>query len=120
MKLQRGFSLNSVVIGGVIFAVMALLAMKVLPDWIEYGKVVKAIKATATDSALKDASVPQVRAAFAKRAEVDEIKSVTTQDLDITKEGSELVISVEYSRKVHLFGNVSLLFDFEGSSAGKQ
>jgi type II secretory pathway component PulJ len=47
MKLQRGFSLNTVMIGGVVFAVLALFAMKVLPDWIEYGKVVKAVKATA-------------------------------------------------------------------------
>lgn len=120
MKLQRGFSLNQVMIGGVVFALLALLAMKVLPDWIEYGKVVKAVKATAIDTSLKDASVPQVRAAFARRAEIDEIKSITPQDIDITKEGGELVIAFEYTKKVPLFANVSLVFDFEGSSAAKQ
>jgi len=120
MKLQRGFSLNTVMIGGVAFALVALLAMKVLPDWIEYGKIVKAVKATAADTSLKDASVGQVRAAFARRAEIDEVKSITGQDLEVTKEGGELVISFEYSKKVPLFGNVSLVFDFEGSNAAKQ
>ena len=120
MKLQRGFSLNSVMIGGAILALLALLAMKVLPDWIEYGKVVKAVKATAGDSSLKDASVPQVRAAYARRADIDEIKNVSPQDLDITKEGGELVISFAYMRKIPLFGNMSLVFDFEGSSSAKQ
>ena len=117
MKLQGGFGLNQVMIGGVVVALLALLGMKVLPDWIEYGKVVKALKATAIDQTLKDASVAQVRAAFARRAEIDEIKSISAQDLDITKEAGDLVISVEYSRKIPLFGNASLVFDFEGSSA---
>ncbi|MCE9568985.1 MAG: DUF4845 domain-containing protein [Rhodocyclales bacterium] len=120
MKLQRGFSLNGVMIGGVIVALVALLAMKVLPDWIEYGKVVKAVKATATDTSLKEASVPQVRAAFARRADIDEIKSISAQDLEVTKEAGELVISFEYTKKIPLFGNLSLVFDFEGSSAAKQ
>jgi hypothetical protein len=41
--------------------------------------VVKAIKATAADTSLKDASVAQVRASFSKRAEVDNIKSIPTK-----------------------------------------
>lgn len=119
MELQRGVSLNGLMIGGVIFAVVALLGMKAIPPWIEYGNLVKAVKGTATDGSLKDATVAQVRAAFARRADMDDVKSVTAQDIDITKEGDELVISFEYSKKVPLFANVSLVFDFEGSSAKK-
>jgi len=117
MKFQRGMSLNGLMIGAVIFALLALLAMKVLPEYIEYGKVVKAVKATAGDAGLKEASVAQVRASFQKRAEIDDIKSVTPDDVEITKEGGELVISFAYTRKVPLFANVSLVFDFEGSSS---
>ena len=119
MKLQRGVSLNGLMIGGVIFALVALLAMKALPPWIEYGNLLKAVKGTAADGSLKEASVSQVRAAFGKRAEMDDIKSVTPQDIQVTKEGNDLVISFEYSKKVPLFGNTSLVFDFEGSSAKK-
>jgi hypothetical protein len=103
--------------GSVVVALIALVAMKSLPEWIEYGKIVKAVKSTATDAGLKDATVSQVRAAYQKRSEIDEIKSVTAQDIEITKEGNELVIAFAYTSKVHLFSNVSLVFDFEGSSA---
>lgn len=119
MKFQRGVSLNGLLIGGVIFALVALLAMKVLPEWIEYGKIAKVVKATAADPVLKDASVAQVREAYSKRADIDVIKSVTAQDLEISKEGNDLVISFAYSKKVPLFGNASLVFDFEGSSDKK-
>ena len=60
-----------------------------------------------------------MRKAFGKRAEMDDIKSVTQQDIQVTKEGNDLVISFEYAKKVPLFGNTSLVFDFEGSSAKK-
>jgi hypothetical protein len=87
-----------------------------LPPWIEYGNAVKAIKGTATDTSLKDASVAQVRAAYGKRADMDDVKSIPPAEIEITKEGGELVISFAYSKKVPLFGNTSLVFDFEASS----
>ena len=119
MKFQRGLSLNALMIGGAVLALLSLLAMKALPPWIEYGNLVKAVKGTAGDGSLKDASVAKVRDAFTRRAEMDDIKSVTAADLEITKEGGELVISFKYEKKVPLFHNVSLVFDFEGSSASQ-
>ncbi|MDP2826632.1 MAG: DUF4845 domain-containing protein [Sulfuritalea sp.] len=117
MKFQRGISLNALLLGGAALGMAALLAMKALPPWIEYGNAVKAIKGTASDGSLKDASVAQVRAAFGRRADMDDVKSIAPADLDITKEGGELVITFSYEKKIPLFGNTSLVFDFEGSSA---
>lgn len=119
MKFQRGVSLNGMMIGSVIFVLLALLTMKVLPEWMEYGKILKVVKATAGDSSMKEATIPDVRAAYDKRADIDVIKSVTGQDLDVNKEGDKLVISFAYTKKIPLFYNVSLVFDFEGSSAKK-
>ncbi|MBI5792979.1 MAG: DUF4845 domain-containing protein [Rhodocyclales bacterium] len=117
MKHQRGLSLNGMMIGGAVLALLALLGMKAVPPWIEYANVLKAVKATAGDASLKEASVAQVRTSYGKRAEIDNVASVRPDDLDITKEGGELVISFAYTAKVPLFKNTSLVFDFEGSSA---
>jgi hypothetical protein len=117
MKFQRGLSLNALMLGGAVLALLSLLAMKALPPWIEYGNLMKAVKGTASDGSLKEASVAKVREAFTRRADMDDVKSITAQDLDITKEGGELVITFKYEKKVPLFNNVSLLFDFEGSSS---
>ena len=116
MKLQRGVSLNALMLGGAAIGLLSLLGMKVVPEYMEFGTVLKAVKTTATDPSLKDASVAQVRSSFSKRAEIDSIKALDAKDLDITKEGGELVISFAYTRKVPLFKNVSLVFDFEGAS----
>lgn len=119
MKYQRGMSLNTLMLWGALLFIVALVAMKAIPPWIEYGKIVKVVKATAQDTSLKDASVAQVRAIYDKRADIDVIKAVTGEDLEISKEGGDLLISFAYTSKVKLFHNVSLVFDFEGSSAAK-
>lgn len=119
MKFQRGLSLNALVLGGAVLALISLLAMKAIPPWIEYGNLVKAVKGTAADASLKTGTVANVRAAFTRRADMDDVKSVKAEDLDITKEGGELVISFKYEKKVPLFNNVSLVFDFEGSSTSQ-
>ena len=120
MKFQRGLSLNTLMLGGFVLALLSLLAMKSIPPWIENVNLVKAVKGTATDGSLKDAPMSKVREAFSRRADMDDVKSVTAADLEITKEGGELVISFKYEKKVPLFHNVSLLFDFEGSSSANQ
>ena len=73
MKFQRGIGLNALMLGGAVLAVASLLVMKSLPPWIEYGNLVKAVKGTASDTSLKDASVKQVQAAFSRRADMDDI-----------------------------------------------
>jgi hypothetical protein len=117
MKYQRGVGMGELMLGAVALGCSVLLVLKVVPEWMEYSKIVKAVKSTASDTGLKESTVAQVRAAYQKKAEIDDIKSVPADDLDITKDGAELVISFAYQKKIPLFSNVSLVFDFEGSSA---
>ncbi|MBL8489289.1 MAG: DUF4845 domain-containing protein [Rhodocyclaceae bacterium] len=118
MKHQRGLTLISLVVVGVLLALVAVVGIKVAPDVIEYFTIVKDVKATAQDPTLRGATVTDIRKAFQRRAQIDGISAITENDLDIGKEGSEIVISFAYSKKVPLYGPVSLLLDFEGSSSG--
>lgn len=108
----------SLVVVGVLFAMVAMVGIKVAPDVIEYFTIVKDVKATAQDPALRGATVADIRKAFQRRAQIDGISAITENDLDIGKEGSEIIISFAYSKKVPLYGPVNLLLDFEGSSSG--
>jgi hypothetical protein len=103
----------------VIIGVAALMAMKLFPDVTEYLAVVKDIKATAQDPMVRESGVAEIRTAYGKRAEIDNIKSIAPADLDITKDDGNVVIAFAYSRKIPLFANVSLVLDFEGSSDKK-
>jgi len=113
---QRGVTLTGLITWGVIIAMVAVLGMKVSPHVMEFYKVRNAMKAMANDSSLSGASVSDVRAAFDKRANVDYIETIKGTDIDVTKEGNRLVLSIVYSRQIPLFGPVSLVIDFEAAS----
>ncbi|WP_263772504.1 DUF4845 domain-containing protein [Propionivibrio soli] len=117
MKNQRGVALSGVLFWGIVIALLAVLGMKVVPEYVDYFKVVKSVKSIAADSSGK--TVPEIRAAFDRYADVNYLKDIKGTDLDISKDGNRVVIAFAYERRIPLFYNVSLLIDFEGSSAGR-
>ena len=117
MRRQRGLSLVGLIVVGGLVVLVAITGMKVAPAVIEYFTILRNVKAMAGSGELRGATVSDVRRAFDRRTQIDEITSVSAKDIDVTKEGNEIVISFAYAKKIPLFGNVSLLIDFEGSSA---
>ncbi len=117
IQKQRGLTLTGLIfVGGLLF-MLAILGMKVAPDYIEYYTTLQNVRATAQDPGLKDAGVAQIRGAYLKRLQISGGGIVKPEDLDISKEGGDVVISFSYSKKIPLFSNINLLIDFEGSSA---
>jgi hypothetical protein len=116
MNRQRGVSLSGLMVAATVLILVALLGMKVTPSVIEYYQILKAAKSVAQDSALKSASVGEVRKAFGKYQEIDNFKKIGPPDIEVTKEGGDLVVAFAYQDKIPLFGNVSLQIDYEGSS----
>ena len=116
MRNQRGIALTSMIFWGIVLAIIAMLAVKVMPEVVDYYKIKKSIKSTAINSSGK--TVPEIRSIYSKYAEVENIQQITPADLDITKEGGDVVITFAYERRIPLIYNVSLLINFQGSSAG--
>jgi hypothetical protein len=114
---ENGLTLISMIVVCALLILVALVLFKVAPDVIEYFAIEKSVKATAQDPGLRGASVADIRRNFDRRRSIDNVTSVTSDDLDISKEGNDVVISFAYSKKIHLTGPVSLVLDFEGSSA---
>lgn len=102
-------------IASVVIVFVAIGGLKIAPAYIEYFKVKKAITAIAQSSS--GATVADVRRAFDRRAEVDDIDVIAGRDLDVSKEGNELVISFAYPKRIALFSNVNVVIDFAASSS---
>jgi hypothetical protein len=112
---QRGISFPVVFLIGVVLALAAVGAMKILPAYLEFQTAKKAIMGIAGSEG-RTGSVAEIRRAFDRRAAVDSITVVTPGELEISKDGGELVISFAYAKKIPLFANVSVLIDFAAST----
>ena len=112
-KSQSGLSLVGVMLVGSMAAAVVLLGLRLVPVVSEYFGIKRALASVAGAANPQTATVPELRNAFAKRAIVDDISA---SDVDITKENGRIVMSVDYSRKVPLISNVSLMIEFSASS----
>jgi hypothetical protein len=111
---QQGISLIGLLFWAVLIAMVAVVAMRVLPTVNEYLTVQRAVNKIASSGAT---TVPEIRAAFDKQKEVEySITTISGKDLNITKENDRVVIRFAYDKEVELFGPVFLLIKYEGRS----
>ena len=116
MLAQRGISLISFLWIALLVAISSLLVLEVAPSMIEFYKIKKIVKSVASN-ATANATIPDLRKAYAKHAAIDRIEVLQAEDLEMVKEAGQIVISFEYSKKIKLLGPVSLLIEYHGSSA---
>ena len=111
---QTGVSLTGLIIGAVILIVGALAGMKVVPAYMEFSTAKTMIRTIATEK--RGGSVAEIRKAWSTKTMIDNIASVGPDDLEVTKEGGEIVISFAYRKEVPLFANLGLYIDFAANS----
>ena len=113
---QRGLSLLGLIFILFIVIVVAIFGLKVIPSFLEYRTAKAAIEAIA-----RSAQTPaDARKAWISRSAIDDINAVQVTDLEITRDGNQMVIAFAYRKEVRLFGNVGLYIDYAASSKGGQ
>ena len=120
MKLlakQRGVTFGGFIMVLALLGGLAIFSMKLIPAYIENGKIQKAFDVITHDPAMQTATAAEIRESFYKRANtMDNVTTVTSNDIEINKDGGRLKLSASYSTKIPLAGNVSLLIEFNPSA----
>ena len=111
-KQQRGISLVGLIVVLAIMGFVAIVAMKTVPAFAEYSAAKDAINLAKAAGG----SPREMQVAFDKNAGVNDIDAITGRDLVISKDTGATEISFEYEKRIPLFANVSLLFDFAGTT----
>lgn len=113
---QRGLGFIGVILMLIGIVLVAIIGMKLVPAYIEFFTIKKAVAGITQSGELRGGTVADVRKAFSRRADIDDFTAVKPEDLDISKEGNEIVVAFAYEKRVPLFANISVLIDFAGSS----
>jgi len=109
---QRGISFIGLVVFASLLAMAGVVAAQVFPTLVEYFAIQKA----AQKAAIEGSTPEEIRTVFSRAADIDDIKSITPKDLDITKQGDKVVVAYSYQREIHLVGPAFLTLKYEGHS----
>jgi Tfp pilus assembly protein PilV len=115
---QRGLSMIGFLFVAVVLIFVAMLAMKLVPAYIEFFSVKKILAAMGQDSSLRSKSNAEIRSDFSKRADASYVEAVQSSDLTIERSSAGTVVSAEYEFRTKLLGNASLVVDFSARSDG--
>jgi len=113
---QRGLTMFGFLFVAIVFIAMAMLAMKLVPAYIEFFSVKKILATMGQESDLKSKSNADIRNDFSKRANVGYVTVVKPEDLSVDRSGGSPVVTAAYEYRTKLVGNVSLVVDFSASS----
>ncbi|MCW5649656.1 MAG: DUF4845 domain-containing protein [Ramlibacter sp.] len=108
---QQGVSFIGLIFVAGVLACAGVIGAQVFPTAVEYQAIRKAV-----DKAKAGGTPVDVRTIFDKAAQIDDIKSITGKDLEITKEGDKVLVSFAYTKEIHLAGPAYLLLKYDGKS----
>lgn len=106
---QRGITFFGFLFNAVLFAVVGVVGAQVVPTYLEYVAIGRA-----AESARGGQTPAEARTLFDKAAAINDIKSISGKDIEVTKEGEKVVVAYAYQREIHLVGPAFLTLKYAG------
>ena len=113
MRRQRGLSMIGFLFVIVVVMIVALLAFRMIPAYIEYYTVQRALEEALTSG---DPTQANIRRSVERKLNADYVDAVNAKDVQVTKNGNKITASVSWEQKLPLFHNVSLLMEFNAEA----
>lgn len=109
---QRGMSFVTLILLLALLAGVGSILLAAFPSFMEFQSVKKAATKAAEAS-----TVPEVRKAFDRARDIDNITSIRGEELEVIKDGDKMVVNFAYNKEFHIFGPAWLLMKYAGTSA---
>ncbi len=115
-RQQQGATVVGMIMIAAAIVFVAIMGLKLIPAYIEYATIQNHLRDLARAPDTRNASPSEIMAAFNRRAQIDDITSVNGRDLDIIREGGDVILSAAYETRIKMVGNISACIEFEPSS----
>lgn len=113
LRRQTGVTLTGLLTALIGIGLVAVVAIQVVPTYTEFQSAKRAIATARTAGN----SERDIRTSFDRQAEVGYIKSLSSNDLEITNRNGVFDVSFAYQKVIPLVANVSLQMDYAASTA---
>ena len=114
MRRQRGVTMIGWIFLLIPMAITLYAGVRVAPEYLNYYKVVQALKETATKLKGDDTLTAQtIRSALERRFDTGYIDRPTIDEIEIEKTDEGWSATADYESVAPMFGNLSLLMEFK-------
>jgi Tfp pilus assembly major pilin PilA len=112
---QSGITLIGFIIVLAVLGFFAFMAMKLVPSYIEYGGVVKALNQIASEPGSDDIEQVRRQLAFKMSFQYVDDSTIKPKDVTIQRTGNASILRVSYDKVIPFIYNIAFLLHFEKS-----
>ena len=116
-RLQSGMTMLGFLITLAVVILLAYCAMKIVPMYIEFYSVKKALASMAKEADLANAPKDKIRASFARHMQIDYVATVKPEMLKIESTDTGYNLIMNYERREPLFANLDVVGKFNAQQA---
>jgi hypothetical protein len=116
-RKQSGMTMLGFLITLAVVMFFLYSAMKVVPMYIEFYSVKKALASIANEQDASNASKEKIRSMFARHLKIDYVKIIKPEMLKIDSTDTGYNLLVEYERREELFANLDVVGKFHAEQA---
>lgn len=106
---QRGMTVIGMLLLLVVIAFVALIAMKVVPMYVQYYSIKSTIESIRKEPQVAQMSAQEIQNAIQKRFDIGYVENVTARDLKIRNDRSGRVLDLVYQDERALFYGLSVV-----------
>ena len=112
IQKQRGMTAIGWLIVLVLVLVFAIIAMKLIPVYIDGYKVYSSLESLEQDQSAQGKSPLEIRKMLMKRLDINMVTDVTAQDVSFSRDRNGTRVEVDYEARRQLFGNLYVVIVF--------
>ena len=110
---QQGISLTGLILVLMVLGLFALLAIKVVPSYLEF----RAVRDGMLRAKAAGGGVAEMQSTFDKFAEINNVSVIHGRDLVISRDGETPEISFAYEKRIPLTERATLVIDYDGTTS---
>lgn len=116
-QAQRGLGLFQVLVVLLLVVFFVNIGIKMAPSYLTFFQVRGAMERVVERPEMVGAAPRAVLAAVTRQLGIDGVRSVDTKDFRVTREGDDILLSLDYQVQEHIGLNVDVLMHFEHAVA---
>jgi hypothetical protein len=114
---HRGLTIMGFLLVAAVVVIFAMVGFRVIPSYIEYYSVRKALDDTMRGGSADPNNPAAFRAELARRLQTSYVEDVKATDVILQRSGTQVTAELAWERRLHMFGNMYILLEFEATSA---
>lgn len=116
-KAQQGLTIVGFLLVAAVVVIFAMVGFRVVPSYVEYYAVKRSLEDTMRGGAVDPNNPLPFRKELERRLQTSYVENVKAADAILTRNGTQIVAELAWERRLPMFGNASILLEFETTAA---